>query len=211
MDLISLALPMISLIAVAQPDYQFTQEIEPIVCTTTTIAINRMHVTGQSTCDESYVPTLTDIISDDTRLILKGKFDAGQARTFRVHIFGIWYVLGDSPYLTANGNEWTLDLSHLKNTIKSGMYTITIEMLTHNSFFYQDTFQSDITIMLPEPALPPDGSFSPDEVGEDVGNVGTPGDELADTGQNVAFFVILGFALIAASGAVLWKVRQKNT
>ena len=90
------------------------------------------------------------------------------------------------------------------------MYTITIEMLTHDSFFYQDTFQSDITIMLPEPALPPDGSFSPDETGKDVGNRGTPRDELADTGQNVAFFVILGFALIAASGIVLWKARQKN-
>lgn len=40
---------------------------------------------------------------------------------------GLWYVLGESTELTADGNVWVLNLSRLKHALSEGEYVILVE------------------------------------------------------------------------------------
>ncbi|MBM3210025.1 hypothetical protein FJZ39_01625 [Candidatus Saccharibacteria bacterium] len=184
------------------PDFRLQQEIQPIICTSTTVQLSQS-ASGASTCDESYVPIVEEIIASNGQLILRGKYDSLRAKSFRVMLFGQWYTLGQSRYLTATGNDWTLNLSHLYSQTKSGTYVVTLEMLTKDSHFYQDAVTTELTIRVTDntaidapPALLPDTPIDKPRPSTNKG-------DLADTGLGLPFVIGLAMVLVVIGGILL--------
>ncbi|WP_429614826.1 Ig-like domain-containing protein [Synechococcus elongatus] len=76
-------------------------------------------ITGIST--DSGVPS--DFITNDQTLVIAGTWTNLPTNTLAVTFNGTTYTLGQSPQLTVNGNNWTLNLSSI--TTPPGNYTIT--------------------------------------------------------------------------------------
>ncbi|WP_338430540.1 Ig-like domain-containing protein [Synechococcus elongatus IITB3] len=75
-------------------------------------------ITGIST--DSGVPS--DFITNDQTLVIAGTWTNLPTNTLAVTFNGTTYTLGQSPQLTVNGNNWTLNLSSI--TTPPGNYTI---------------------------------------------------------------------------------------
>lgn len=118
-----MAVPFVS--AQSGADSTIEQQITALNCNYTTVetGLGRVH---DSTCPV-FAPIIASLNLNGGRPIIKGVYDAAHSTLFRVQMGGVWYVLGSSAELTANGNVWVLDLSGLSRALGAGEYSILAE------------------------------------------------------------------------------------
>lgn len=157
----SLANVFMGYISFAQQS-ELRQQIQPFECiytTTQTGGGSNM----DSTCDGQPVPVLTSIELNNGRPVLHGTFDASRSIMLRVWINGQWYTLGVDARLTTAGDDWSLDLSGLANSLQPGIYIIMAEvetddgLLLHNTdagSFIVPVLQQDMTLPITQPFNP---------------------------------------------------------
>lgn len=109
------------------------QSIKPIECIyTTVIPSGEPALSGN--CATQPIPTVTSIEGSKNRPVIKGKFSAYRASSLRVWLNGQWYTYGADGRLSVDGDEWTLDLSDLHQSLPPGEYIITVEIQTHDGY-----------------------------------------------------------------------------
>ncbi len=186
-------------------NYQLHQVIEPIVCTNTAVHTGTI-VTVSSSCSESYLPMITEVIVTDTKLILRGKYDSLHSRSLRIQVFGVWYTLGESPNFTSSGDIWQLDLSTVRPVITPGQYDVRIAFTTSSSLYYGTTIVDRLVI-------PPLTTDTPPETDVPSATAGQ-GSSLADTGQSMRQVLWIAVGLVLAGGGtgmfLLSRRRKRN-
>lgn len=115
-----------------------SQQIKPIECVYTTTQTGEQE-TVTSTCENQPVPTVTQIIIENSRPVIKGTYRASTALMLRVWINGQWYTYGTDARLTTNGDSWTLDLSGLNMSLQAGTYVIVVEVETTDGLLLRNT------------------------------------------------------------------------
>lgn len=124
---------------------------------------------------------------------IKGTYDAANSVSLRVFVAGKWYVLGVSPELTAQGNNWYLDLSNLQPPLAVGTYEVIVQVTSRDGSVYGNLPTQNLTILpLNIINVIKDPTHSP----------------LASTGMN-SYKAIL-FGIIAIVGAVILFVVGKR-
>ena len=175
-------------------EYRLEQVIDLIDCTSTTVHTGTV-IAVDNSCNESYLPTITEIIVDASRLVIRGKFDSANSQLFRVKVFGVWYVLGQSPLFTHAGNDWQLDLSSLRENLGEGYTDIELEFTTQNNLLYEATIKKKLYIP-PSPEKQAEAAPKPTGLAF-----------LADTGQAIIVPVLVGAG--AAMLAILaWRLSR---
>lgn len=131
----------------------------------------------------SLPPTINPVVVNDGHPIITGTFDAAYTDQLRVDVNGVWYVLGVDSELTANGDDWTLDLSELNPPLAPGSYNIIVETTTIEGA----TLSATISFSVP-------GQPNPNENGQST----NPGG-LSGTGRSLIAATIGGIVLIVTA------------
>ena len=97
-------------------------------------------------------PTVISQATNDPNPTIRGTFDSANADGgFTVTVDGLSYVLGDSPALTAVGNNWVLDLSGA-SPLGDGVYDVSARSVDQFGLTASDTSTAELVI----DATPPD-------------------------------------------------------
>lgn len=150
--------------AAQQADSRLEQTIEPIECVYTSTE-DGLGSSSSTVCSDMIAPTLDRIaIKNNRQPVLQGTFSSAEMKKLRVWVGGAWYTYGASPYLTVDGDSWSLDLSESAVLLPVGSYTIIVELLTLDSFLLRSVYEDVLSI----PPLP--ATDTP--IGGDMGGVG---------------------------------------
>lgn len=177
-------------------EYHLEQVISPIICTSTTVNTGTV-IAVDNSCNESYLPTITEIIVDTSRLVIRGKFDSAKSQLFRVKVFGVWYVLGQSPLFTYVGNDWQLDLSSLRENLDEGRTDIELEFTANNNLFYETTIRKKLYV-------PPLSEVQDTDTPKPTGLA-----FLADTGQAMIIPVLVGAGAVVLA-VFVWRLSRRK-
>lgn len=136
-------------VAVAAPTHTFSQTISLIDCTETAVSSGQGQV-HDVRCDDAIMPTVVEQETDNPRPIIHGTYDATSAKMLRVFVGGRWYVLGEDAALTADGDNWQLDLSG-QPKLPVGDHNVTVEVVTTESLLLRDLTDNELVILAPPP------------------------------------------------------------
>lgn len=139
---------------------RFEQQINPIECIFTTTQTGET-VTTSDDCDEQPIPTITSILGGGGRPVILGKYSSARAGTLRVWLGGQWYTLGVDARLKANGDNWKLDLSGLKEPLPPGDYEVSVAIQTHDGYMIRNSAAGRFHADAPLQAPGDDGGLAP--------------------------------------------------
>lgn len=137
-------------------------------------------------------PTIYPVEWVGGRPIVRGTFSAANTRGFRVSVGSRWYVLGEDSELTANGDNWVLNLTNLAVALGEGSYDVQAEATTYAGQVLVDSTTGELVI-LPATIL---NIISHPFAGP-----------LVNTGQSLFWGALLGVSLMFAG---IYLLRHKK-
>ena len=130
---------------VAAQQSQLQQQILPIECVYTT-AYTGLESGTTSTCDDQPLPTVTKVLVNEGYSVIIGHFSALKTQLLRVWLNEHWYTLGVDARLSAVGDTWVLDLSHMDVPLEAGQYRIMLEASTGGGFLLHNIDAAIFTV-----------------------------------------------------------------
>lgn len=160
--------------------------------------------------DMPVVNTFTSSTGKD--VVLTGTFDSVNSTGFKVEVKGVVYTLGASRALSANANNWTLDLTNL--SFKNGPYGVVATSLTRGGNDVIDQTNNELNIAIPasisssQSSVVTSSSQSISSLSSSLTSYQNRG-TIVQTGVNSRPFVVGLFVLLVLVGSKMLRSENK--